>query len=138
MINLRRQCFRLTIQDPLLIWLSASKASEYLNMVGHQDGVPAEHLWYRTQAIKVIQERLRDPKLEASDSVINAVAHMSMFEVPKMWNTWWRQDDAGAQAVKEKQASLVAHVNALKRMVLMRGGLLNSGMNPTLQRLVAW
>lgn len=81
MIYYRTRCFGLCLHDPLLIYLTLSKSAEYLSLSGNPRAMLNEFLWLRTEAIRIINERIGTPELESSDGVIDAVAHMAMYEV---------------------------------------------------------
>lgn len=46
-----------------------------------QVGDPAESVYHRTQAIKIVNKALEDPKEAISDGIISTVSNMCVYEV---------------------------------------------------------
>ncbi|PVH80459.1 hypothetical protein DL98DRAFT_532003 [Cadophora sp. DSE1049] len=82
---------------------------------------PSESLYYLQKSISAVNDDITDPLKQASDSTIATVASM-----------------ANIENLNGDPETAVVHLNGLKRMVEMRGGLSCLGMRGILQRVVLW
>ena len=80
MMPMRKGLFSLATHDAALFhtFMSHYVAAYSLRF---STGDPVESMQHRTQAIRIVNERLRDPKQALSDGNIAAVANMAVYEV---------------------------------------------------------
>jgi hypothetical protein len=80
MIPIRKSWFVAAMQDLAWFYTALSHyAGTYALSMGKGD--TAESLLLRTKSIAVVNKRLGDPALEASDATLGAVASMVVYEV---------------------------------------------------------
>ncbi|KAH6713438.1 hypothetical protein BKA61DRAFT_74860 [Leptodontidium sp. MPI-SDFR-AT-0119] len=82
---------------------------------------PSESLYYLMKSISAVNDDIADPQKQVSDSTIATVASM-----------------ANIENLNGNPENSIIHLNGLKRMVEMRGGLDCLGMQGILQRVVLW
>ena len=77
---MRKGLFSLAVHDAALFhtFMSHYVASYNLRF---STGDPAESMQHRTEAIRIVNERLQDPLQALSDGTIAAVANMAVYEV---------------------------------------------------------
>lgn len=121
---LRSSWFPLVLSEPacfeVIVLLSASNFVTLNNLSGLADQL----LQLKANAINFINGALAGEKYapsQISDGIIGAVAKMASFE-----------------AMHGDMKSFQVHIEGLRRMVEMRGGLLNLGLNGLLRRIVIW
>ncbi|GAD98719.1 conserved hypothetical protein [Paecilomyces variotii No. 5] len=118
---LRTRWFPLVMTEPapfLVILLIA--ASNYASLHGGCD-MKADLLQLRCEAIRTINEALRDQKRALTDPVIGAVAKMASYE-----------------AMFGSLDTYNTHMTGLVRMVDLRGGLSLLGLDGLLRRICIW
>ena len=80
MMPMRKGLFAIALHDEALFhtFMSHYAASYQLR---HGKGDPVESLQHRTEAIRIVNKRLRDSSLALTDSTIAAVANIAIYEV---------------------------------------------------------
>lgn len=110
----------LATQDSAMLRVALSHAAGNLSMLQEQ-GDPTESLIWRTDAIRILNERLANATTSGlCPYTIGAVASMASYE-----------------ATNGALAPVLAHMNGLDEMIRMIGGLQNIS-SPDLQRLILW
>ncbi|OCL05404.1 hypothetical protein AOQ84DRAFT_379623 [Glonium stellatum] len=120
MMNLKLAWLSMATKDEAYFHALISQFTAHFSLI-HQRGDPMEALTHRMEAVKLVNARLGDPDLEASDGTVSAVACMANYE-------------AGNGTL----VSVQIHMNGLEQMVKMRGGLDAAGFPIYLQRKIAW
>jgi hypothetical protein len=85
MMPMRKGLFSIAIHDAALFHTFMSHYVAAYNL-RFSSGDPAESMQHRTEAIRIVNERLRDPSQALSDSNIAAVANMAVYEVTMISN----------------------------------------------------
>jgi hypothetical protein len=86
---------------------------------------PGDMLSYKTEAIRHIQKLLMNPKTRVDDNNIAAVFMLLCIE-----------EGRASDRAPEAQAQMVAHLNGLKMMMKLRGGLASLEKNQYLQTFI--
>ncbi|KAJ9293875.1 transcriptional regulator family: Fungal Specific TF [Paecilomyces variotii] len=118
---LRTRWFPLVMTEPapfLVILLIA--ASNYASLYGGCD-MKTDLLQLRCEAIRTINEALREPERALTDAVIGAVAKMASYE-----------------AMFGSLDTYNTHMMGLVQMVDLRGGLASLGLDGLLRRICIW
>jgi len=89
------------------------------------DITPRDVLAYKTEAIRHIQKLLMDPKTRVDDNNIAAVFMLLCIE-----------ESLAHDRLPESQAQMAAHLNGLKMMMKLRGGLASLDNNQYLQTFI--
>lgn len=105
------------IQDPLLLNTVLFTSACFLNETGHLPKPVVVAL--RSLVYQSLNDRLRSPESQTSDTAILAVADMVLDE----WY-WGRTQD------------LCAHMTGLRAMIRMRGGLKDLGMHGYIAKMI--
>lgn len=80
MMPMRKALFALAMHDEALFHtVMPHYIARY--QIRFSVGDPAESLKHRTQAIRIVNERLRDPEKALTDGTIAAVANLASYEV---------------------------------------------------------
>lgn len=118
---LRSRWFPLVMTEPapFLVILLIS-ASNYASLRGGCD-MKADLLQLRCEAIRTINEALKEPKRALTDAAIGAVAKMASYE-----------------AMFGSLDTYNMHMTGLARMVDLRGGLSSLGLGGLLRRICIW
>ncbi|KAF4631206.1 hypothetical protein G7Y89_g6916 [Cudoniella acicularis] len=120
MMPIRKSLFCLAIHDKALFHTFLSHyAASYNARFEARD--PAESVYHRTMAMKIVNERLEDPAQALSDGTIAAVANLAIYE-----------------SANGELEDTMAHLDGLEKMVNLRGGLLEGGFAPYVLRLIGW
>jgi hypothetical protein len=80
MMPMRRGLFSLAVHDAALFHTFMSHYVAAYNLRS-STGDPAESMQHRTEAIRIVNERLEDPQQALSDGNIAAVANLAIYEV---------------------------------------------------------
>ncbi|KAE9375953.1 hypothetical protein N431DRAFT_481146 [Stipitochalara longipes BDJ] len=120
MLNLRKGYFQLAMQDSAFFSAAISHYAGIFSLV-IRDGDPLESLQLRMRSIALVNSRLKESALGVSDGTVGAVASIINYET----------NNGTPLAVQ-------IHIAGLKAMLRLRGGFLNAGLSPLLQRMVAW
>ncbi|KUJ13964.1 uncharacterized protein LY89DRAFT_151350 [Mollisia scopiformis] len=120
MMPMRKGLFSIAVHDAALFhtFLAHYVASYDLR---YGAGDPAESLYHRMEAVRIVNERLATAHNTLSDGTIAAVANMAVYE-----------------ASNGSLDSMAVHLKGLEEMVNMRGGILEGGFDPNVRRLIAW
>ncbi|OCK86431.1 hypothetical protein K432DRAFT_438525 [Lepidopterella palustris CBS 459.81] len=120
MMNLKIEWLSMATEDEAYFHALISHFTSHFSLM-HQRGDPLEALMHRIEAVKLVNARLGDPGMEASDGTISTVACIANYE-----------------ALNGNLVSVQVHMNGLESMVKMRGGL-DTGDFPTyVHRKIAW
>ncbi|KAH6606835.1 hypothetical protein Trco_005988 [Trichoderma cornu-damae] len=120
---LRSRWFRLATTEistfQVVLLLSAGNYITVKGGIAAEQGFEMEQL--RIDALKSINLAMSEQSKALSDSVIGAVAKMASFE-----------------AMHGDEMCFRVHMNAVRRLVAMRGGLQNLGLGGLLRRMLIW
>ena len=108
------------MEEPALFYVRLLFASGDLIRIGSLNRECS--FWLQSQAIKAINEALRDPKRSAGDGLILAVGRIALHEC--MYG--------------DRNAANTIHRPAQRRMIDMRGGMPNLGFPDLVKRLMRW
>jgi hypothetical protein len=82
-------------------------------------------LTYKTEAIRHVQKLLMDPKTRVDDNNITAVFMLLCIE-----------ESRASDRLPDSQSQMIAHLNGLKMMMKLRGGLASLDNNQYLQTFI--
>ncbi|KAM3080748.1 hypothetical protein ACMFMG_005678 [Clarireedia jacksonii] len=118
MMPMRHAFFALSIHDDALFYtyLSHYAASYHSHF---RTGSSLESVFYRSRAIELVNARLMTQDL--NEGTVAAVANMAIYD--------------SSNGSKE---SMKVHLQGLRKMVELRGGLQEGGFSQHIQRLIAW
>jgi hypothetical protein len=105
--NPRRKLMKIAAGDPA--WLNATfalLALAYDLHTTHSTKISSDALYYRGQALRLVNERLANPSSAVDNSTIGAVATLCNFDVM-----------SGSQGMAE------AHMSGLQQLLRIRGGI---------------
>lgn len=108
------------MEEPALFYVRLLFASGDLIRIGSLKRESS--YWLQTQAIKAINEALRDPKRSAGDGLILAVGRIALHEC--MYG--------------DRNAANTVHRPAQRRMIDIRGGMARLGFPDLVKRLMRW
>lgn len=108
------------MEEPALFYVRLLFASGDLIRIGSLNRECS--FWLQSQAIKAINEALRDPKRSVGDGLILAVGRIALHEC--MYG--------------DRNAANTVHRPAQRRMIDMRGGMANLGFPDLVKRLMRW
>jgi len=108
------------MEEPALFYVRLLFASGDLIRIGSLNRECS--YWLQTQAIKAINEALRDPKRSAGDGLILAVGRIALHEC--MYG--------------DRNAANTVHRPAQRRMIDIRGGMARLGFPDLVKRLMRW
>lgn len=108
------------MEEPALFYVRLLFASGDLIRIGSLNKECS--YWLQTQAIKAINEALRDPKRSAGDGLILAVGRIALHEC--MYG--------------DRNAANTVHRPAQRRMIDIRGGMSRLGFPDLVKRLMRW
>lgn len=118
---LRRAWLPLAMAEPATFYAMSLMAATHHAIVQPQYSNAFNVLTLKGLAISAINEALADPERSMSDSIMCAVMKMASYE-----------------ALFGEEETFQAHFSGLERMVRMRGGLANLGMDGLMERTILW
>lgn len=119
--QLRSSWFPLVLSDAAAFKAVMLLAADNYSSLNKTTTLGYQILQLKAEAIRCINDAFSDPKRCITDSIIGAVVKMATYE-----------------ALQGDVQSYNVHMQGLKRMVAMRGGLDHLGLNGLLRRIIIW
>lgn len=97
-----------------------------------------EGLRFRMEAMQVINGRLEHHDTAITDYNIGAVASLALWEVSDSLHEQFQHATNSDKSTNGSSEAIKTHIDGLRKMMRMRGGIEASGLNQHIKRYVLW